>query len=109
MIYYLTLLVFPDQCHIFVHVVTAGLYSHVIIVAISEAFLNRLYIPSSLLNSLLDYNIMYKSTKHYTEIPFFFFEFKKLVYVFSYSFSVKSYIENFRNRAKAGVIVRKLL
>ena len=55
----------------FVHVVTAVLYSHVIMVAYSEAFPNikrlpySLNIPSSLLNSLLDNNIMYKSTEHY--------------------------------------------
>ena len=57
---------FPEQCHFFVHVVTAVLYSHVIMAAISEFFSNiaslpySLYIPSSLLNSLLDNNIMYK-------------------------------------------------
>ena len=55
----------------FMHVVTAVLYSHVIMVAISEAFPNitrlpyNLYIPSSLFNSLLDNNIMYKNTEHY--------------------------------------------
>ena len=62
---------FPKQWHCFVHVVTAVLYSHVIMTAISEAFPNitrlpcSLYIPLSLLNSLLDDNIMYKSTEHY--------------------------------------------
>ena len=62
---------FPEQCHFSVHVVTAVLYSHVIMVAISEAFLNitrppySLYIPSRLLNSLRDNNIMYKNTEHY--------------------------------------------
>ena len=71
MIYYLTLLVFFFLNNaIFVHVVTAALYSHVIMAAISEAFPDitrlpyNLYIPSSLLNSLLDNNIMYKSTEH---------------------------------------------
>ena len=53
------------------HVVTAVLYSHVIMVAISEAFPNitrppySLYIPSRLLNSRRDNNIMYKNTEHY--------------------------------------------
>ena len=62
----------------FVHVVTAVLYSHVIMAAISEAFTNitrlpyRLYIPSSLLNSLLDNNIMYRSTEHYLNQTCFF-------------------------------------
>ena len=69
----LTLLFFPEQCHFFVHVVTAVLYSHVVMAAISEAFPNitrlpySLYIPSSLLNSLLDNNIMYKSTEQLLE------------------------------------------
>ena len=71
MIDYLTLLVFSEQRHFFVHVVTAVLYSHVIMAAISEAFPNitwlpySLYIPSSLLNSLLENNFMYKSIEHY--------------------------------------------
>ena len=72
MIYCLTLLVFfPEQCHFSVHVVTAVLYSRVMMVAISEAFLNitrppySLYIPSRLLKSLRDNNIMYKNTEHY--------------------------------------------
>ena len=62
---------FPEQCHFFVHVVTAVLYSYVIMAAISEAFPNitrlpySLFISSSLLNSLLDNNIMYKSTEHH--------------------------------------------
>ena len=75
----------------FVHVVTAVLYSHVTMVAISEAFPNitrlpySLYIPSSLLNiSLLDNNFMYKSTEnclnqtcfsHRDSTVFFFFFF----------------------------------
>ena len=60
----------PEQCHFFVRLVTAVLYSHVIMATISEAFPNitrlpySLYISSSLLKSLLDNNIMYKSTKH---------------------------------------------
>ena len=72
MIYYLTLLAFiPEQCHFFVHVVKAVLYSHVTIVAISEAFPNitrppySLYISLRLLNSLCDNNIIYKNTEHY--------------------------------------------
>ena len=62
---------FPEQYHFLVHVATAVLYSHVIMVAISEAFPNitrppySLYSPSRLLNSLLDNNIMYKNTEHY--------------------------------------------
>ena len=54
---------FPEECHFFVLVVTAVLYSHVIMATISEAFSNitSLYIPPNLLNSLLDNSIMYKS------------------------------------------------
>ena len=61
----------------FVHVVTAVPYSHVIMVANSEAFPNiarlpySLHIPSSLLNNLRDNNIMYKSTEHYLNQTYF--------------------------------------
>ena len=41
MIYYLKLLVFPEQCHVFVHVVTAVLNSHVIMVAIHGRSLSK--------------------------------------------------------------------
>ena len=44
--YYLRyLFFFPEQCHFFVHVVTAVLYSHVMMVAISEAFPNITFQP----------------------------------------------------------------
>ena len=62
---------FPEQCYFFCACCHSCFNSHVIVVAISEAFPNitrllySLYIPSSLLNSLLDNNIMYKNSEHY--------------------------------------------